>query len=131
MVGQTDCNRKDERNQAVKVCFIILFSFFSITFTFPHHLCFHLFRLAISQSSSPSQPHFSSPHRHFGVPAGGRLSFSTLQFYSLKTLLPVILSLSCILRYLIRLHYISPSNLRSLLLLSSLQLRDLCPYASE
>ena len=30
-----------------------------------------------------------------------------------------------------RLHYISPSNLRSLLLLSSLQLRDLCPYASE
>ena len=29
-----------------------------------------------------------------------------------------------------RLHYISPSNLRSLLLLSSLQLRDLCPYAS-
>ena len=31
----------------------------------------------------------------------------------------------------VRLHYISPSNLRSLLLLSSLQLRDLCPYASE
>ena len=30
-----------------------------------------------------------------------------------------------------RLHYISPSNLRSLLLLLSLQLRDLCPYASE
>ena len=30
-----------------------------------------------------------------------------------------------------RLHYISPSNLRSLLLLSSLQLRDLCPYDSE
>ena len=29
-----------------------------------------------------------------------------------------------------RLHYISPSNLRSLLLLLSLQLRDLCPYAS-
>ena len=28
-----------------------------------------------------------------------------------------------------RLHYISPSNLRSLLLLLSLQLRDLCPYA--
>ena len=31
----------------------------------------------------------------------------------------------------IRLHYISPSNLRSLLLLSSLQLRDLCPHASK
>ena len=30
-----------------------------------------------------------------------------------------------------RLHYISPSNLRSLLLLLSLQLRDLCPYASK
>ena len=30
----------------------------------------------------------------------------------------------------LRLHYISPSNLRSLLLLLSLQLRDLCPYAS-
>ena len=30
-----------------------------------------------------------------------------------------------------RLHYISPSNLRSLLLLSLLQLRDLCPCASE
>ena len=31
----------------------------------------------------------------------------------------------------LRLHYISPSNLRSLLLLLSLQLRDLCPYASK
>ena len=30
-----------------------------------------------------------------------------------------------------RLHYISPSNLRWLLLLLSLQLRDLCPYASK
>ena len=29
-----------------------------------------------------------------------------------------------------RLHYISPSNLRSLLLLLSVQLRDLCPNAS-
>ena len=29
-----------------------------------------------------------------------------------------------------RLHCISPSNLRSLMLLLSLQLRDLCPYAS-
>ena len=29
-----------------------------------------------------------------------------------------------------RLNYISPSNLRSLLLFLSLQLRDLCPYAS-
>ena len=32
--------------------------------------------------------------------------------------------------WIVRLHYISPSNLRSLLLLLSLQLRDLCPYAS-
>ena len=30
----------------------------------------------------------------------------------------------------LRLHYVSPPNLRSLLLLLSLQLRDLCPFAS-
>ena len=56
-----------------------------------------------------------------------------------RLLLPEYIS-NDILQYLInpittgggggRLHYISPSNLRSLLLLLSLQLKDLCPYAS-
>ena len=48
-----------------------------------------------------------------------------IAFFSLK---PCFVSKNSPL--LIRLHYISPSILRSLLLLLSLQLRDLCPYAS-
>ena len=77
----------------------------------PHQQIQHLdLQYQIHQCHPLAPPQHSPPHLH--------LLHQLLQPLKFKT------------KELNRLYYISPSNLRSLLLLLSLQLRDLCPYAS-
>ena len=68
----------------------------------------------------------------FGFPSTRRRRFQSPKTKLFETLSRVDLFENAVFLFSCgrRLHYISPSNLRSLLLLLSLQLRDLCPYAS-
>ena len=58
-------------------------------------------------------------------------NFATVTFFTVFKMCRHRVNAVLVLNIGHRLHYISPSNLRSLLLLLSLHLRDLCPYASK